>query len=466
MLAFRREWGKGGGCAPCTPLGGGRELALAGRAPFPTFPRVRGQGQRYPRRGAPPVPCWGNGGFVVACALLQRGDWLSLRRCPTGPPSNVFGNRGTRCTPGGGCAPAPCLGDGGVASLPSAECGGRGKMRLLDGWSCCGLRSSSAEGLPWPAPLSHLAHPPTFLETGGHAVPPAGLRPLHPAWGTGGLLRLAPSFSGGVGLACAVVPPAPPPTFLETGGLAVPPAGAAPPAPCLGDGGFVLACALLQRWGWLGVRRCPTWPTLQRSWKQGDTLYPRRGLRPLHPAWGTGVLFWLAPSFSGGAGLACVVVPPAHPPTFLETGGLPLYARRGLRPLHAAWGTGGASLSHLPPSAGGGTRCACWMGGFVVACAVLQRGDWLGVRRCPTGPPSNVFRNRGTPPCTPGGGCAPCTPPPHTHTPISARWLSSVSAQTRASRRSGLAPLSGVQVQSWSSRSSRPGPTWKTFPCS
>ena len=34
-------------------------------------------------------------------------------------------------------------------------------------------------------------------------------------------------------------------------------------------------------------------------------------------------------------------------------------------------------------------------------------------------------------------------------------------AQTRASRRSGLAPLSGVQVQSWSSRSSRPGPTWK-----
>ena len=28
-------------------------------------------------------------------------------------------------------------------------------------------------------------------------------------------------------------------------------------------------------------------PTLQRFWKQGDSLYPRRGLRPLHPAWGT-----------------------------------------------------------------------------------------------------------------------------------------------------------------------------------
>ncbi len=379
MLAFRREWGKGGGCAPCTPLGGGRELALAGRAPFLTFPRVRGQGQRYPGRGAPPVPCWGNGGFVVACALLQRGDWLSLRRCPTGPPSNVFGNRGTRCTPGGGCAPAPCLGDGGVASLPSAECGGRGKMRLLDGWSCCGLRSSSAEWLAWPAPLSHLAHPPTFLETGGHAVPPAGLRPLHPAWGTGGLFWLAPSFSGGVGLACAVVPPAPPPTFLETGGLAVPPAGAAPPAPCLGDGGFVLACALLQRWGWLGVRRCPTGPP--------SNVFGNRGTSPCTPGGGC------APCTLLGEGRSVAVLPGRF-----RT--LPNLPRRGRSP--------GAPLGETA-----GPRLLC-----------------------------------------------------HTQTPISARWLSSVSAQTRASRRSGLAPLSGVQVQSWSSRSSRPGPTWKTLPCS
>ena len=83
-------------------------------------------------------------------------------------------------------------------------------------------------------------------------------------------------------MACAVVPPAHPPTFLETGGL---------------------------------------------------PLYPRRGLRPLHPAWGTGVWFRLALSFSGGIGLACAVVPPAHPPTLLETGGPPLYPRRGLRPL-------------------------------------------------------------------------------------------------------------------------------------
>ena len=41
-------------------------------------------------------------------------------------------------------------------------------------------------GLAWPAPLSHLAHPPTFLETGGHAVPPAGAAPPAPCLGTGG----------------------------------------------------------------------------------------------------------------------------------------------------------------------------------------------------------------------------------------------------------------------------------------
>ena len=50
---------------------------------------------------------------------------------------------------------------------------------------------------------------------------------------------------------------------------------------------------------------------------------------------------------TGGLVVACAVVPPAHPPTFLETGGLPLYPRRGLRPLHPAWGTRGASLCGL-----------------------------------------------------------------------------------------------------------------------
>ena len=30
---------------------------------------------------------------------------------PPSPPSNVFRNRGTRCTPGGGCAPCTLLGE-------------------------------------------------------------------------------------------------------------------------------------------------------------------------------------------------------------------------------------------------------------------------------------------------------------------------------------------------------------------
>ena len=161
------------------------------------------------------------------------------------------------------------------------------------------------------------AHPPTFLETGGLPLyPRRGLRPLHPAGGPRVLLWSMPSFSGGSGLACAVVPPAHPPTFLETGGL---------------------------------------------------PLYPRRGLRPLHPAGGPRVLLWSMPSFSGGSGLACAVVPPAHPPTFLETGGLPLYPRRGLRPLHPA----------------GGPRVLLWSmpsfsGGSVLACAAIPPAP-LGV---------------------------------------------------------------------------------------
>ena len=48
----------------------------------------------------------------------------------------------------------------------------------------------------------------------------------------------APSISGGVGLACAAIPPAPPSNvFGNRGTPPVPPAGAAAPAPRLGDGG-------------------------------------------------------------------------------------------------------------------------------------------------------------------------------------------------------------------------------------
>ena len=51
-------------------------------------------------------------GFVVACALLQRMVCFGLRRCPTCPPSNVLGYRGTPPVPPAGAAPpAPCWGE-------------------------------------------------------------------------------------------------------------------------------------------------------------------------------------------------------------------------------------------------------------------------------------------------------------------------------------------------------------------
>ena len=48
--------------------------------------------------------------------------------------------------------------------------------------------------------------------------------------------------------------------------------------------GLVVACALLEERVWLGLRRYPAHSALRRFGVQGDTLYPRRRLRPLHPA--------------------------------------------------------------------------------------------------------------------------------------------------------------------------------------
>ena len=129
----------------------------------------------------------GTDGLGLACALLQRGDWLGVRRCPTGPPSNVFGNRGT---------------------------------------------------------------PP---------VPPAGLRP------------------------CTL----------------------------LGERGFVLACALHQRRVWLGVRRCPTCPPSNVFGYRGTPPVPPAGAAPPAPCLGTAAAFarparrdasWLANGRGGGDG--------------------------------------------------------------------------------------------------------------------------------------------------------------------
>ncbi len=54
---------------------------------------------------------------------------------------------------------------------------------FLDGWSCCGLRRHSAEGLVWPALLSHLPTLQRFWKQGDTPCTPGGAAPLHPAGG-------------------------------------------------------------------------------------------------------------------------------------------------------------------------------------------------------------------------------------------------------------------------------------------
>ena len=45
---------------------------------------------------------------------------------------------------------------------------------FLDGWSCCGLRRPSAEGLAWPAPLSHRPTLQRFWVQGDSPCTPGG----------------------------------------------------------------------------------------------------------------------------------------------------------------------------------------------------------------------------------------------------------------------------------------------------
>ncbi len=57
------------------------------------------------------------------------------------------------------------------------------------------------------------------------------------------------------------------------------------------------------------------------------------------------VLLWPASSFSGGSGLACAVVPPAHPPTFLEQGDSPCTPGGGCAPCTPLGNGGGVVCS-------------------------------------------------------------------------------------------------------------------------
>ena len=126
---------------------------------------------------------------------------------------------------------------------------------------------------------------PTFLETGGHAVPPAGAAS---STGERGFCCGLRPPSAGVRLGPAAMPHASPSNaFGIQGDSPCTPGGSN--APCALRGGnesLVVACDLLQRG--LAWSRCYAARfALQRSWVQGESLYLRRGLRPLHPSWGT-----------------------------------------------------------------------------------------------------------------------------------------------------------------------------------
>ncbi len=149
---------------------------------------------------------------------------------------------------------------------------------------------------------------------------------------------------------------------------------------------------------------------------------------PLTPAsarrWGRMVLSWRAPSISGGSGLACAVVPPAHPPPFLETGGHPLLPPAGAAPpapslerqVRRSQGKRGWNpLPSLPPSTRAGTEAP--PGG-------LGEGDGTVAKRDPArsqrghspvkrGHSAVIAPTAVRPRCDglfPGGGCVPCTP--------------------------------------------------------
>ena len=70
-----------------------------------------------------------------------------------------------------------------------------------------------------------------------------------------------------------------------------------------------------------------------------------------------GSCFGLRPPSTEGLAWRAPLSRPHHPPTFLGTGGHPLYPRRGLRPLHPAWrDEEGAVVPPGPPSNAFGNR--------------------------------------------------------------------------------------------------------------
>ena len=118
------------------------------------------------------------------------------------------------------------------------------------------------------------------------------------------------------------------------------------------------------------------------------------------------------PAFLGGScPLGCSLSAPAAGGFSVFSLQCKMYAAGSEKEKRAGCPLHGAIIAQLFVFCNGGVAGASDSGvrplmgtdGLVLACALLRRRVWLGLRRCPTGPPSNVFQNRGTPPVTPGG---------------------------------------------------------------
>ena len=338
--------------------------------------------------------CWTDG-LVVACALLQRGDlawpaplshrptlqrfWkqgdspCTSRREPRVPctllreTSEAFAQHcGGLAVPPAGAAPAaPCLGDGTGRlpdphpNLPPSTGAGTEEFPRPQPHSLivCDSLIVCAPAFSSPVGVEPLQRRYKALQAVTEALPVVTEPLLVVTSRYGAVTNLASRY--GVGRLkmslCLTAAFAPVPAIL--GGSC--PLGCSLSAPATGGLSMVSAVPMYaagsekeKRAG--GPLHWGHYSTLVRilQWGVGGVLPGRM------------VLLWSASSFSGGSGLACAVVPPAHPPTFLETGGPPLHPRREPRvPCTLLRETGEAFAQHCGglavPPAGAAPAAPC-----------------------------------------------------------------------------------------------------------
>ena len=381
--ASARRWGRMVLSWRAPSFSGGIGLACAVVPPAhpPTFLETGGL-PLYPRRGCAPAPCLGSGVLFWRALSISEGSGLACAVVPPDHPPTFLGTGGIPYTPGGGCAPGALVG------------GGMGLCLIV-----CVTAFSS---------------PPALRRRGAVTKALQAItKPLRvvtqPLWSRYQLLPVVTSRYGVGWLqrACTLQRHSLR-SHASSEGLAPwgVPSALLPQGDSLWLAPSAHVCGRL-RGGEAG--RLPTsWGTIAHPFVFCNGGGGRgSGLRR-PPADGDGwFCLGLRPPTAKGLAWRAPLSRPHRPPTFLETGGPPLYPRRGLCPLHPAGGRA-AAFAYLPPGAGVGTRCASWTEGLVVASALLERRVWLGLRAIPPAPPSDVFGNRGTR-CTPGGGCAPCT---------------------------------------------------------